>query len=180
MTLAQQLLDSDDAVEAALRMVNEGTQVPEAAAAVFRMGLTPSALAVFAIVGLGRAVHDRLHALRAEATGEGEIALAREIDDQLGLAPRGRNQAKGVHHARAFWERALSAPYWTPEGNRPLLAFTLADVRSLLTRSEAQIAGWRKRREAMRLAERLMVQRKVDFLRALPDDDKAAIAEALR
>jgi len=166
MALAPALLDQEDAIDAAMRLVMDGVPVPEAAAQIYRMGLDPHAVATFAIRGIVAIVHHQLNIDREEFGAE--------------PSQPARGRVKNIHHAKALWEQVLSRPYWTPEGERPLLSFTLADVRSLCSRSENQVDAWRKRRDAMRLAERLMVQRKVDVLRDLPADDLAAIAETLR
>jgi hypothetical protein len=147
---------------------------------VYRTGLTPDATASLAISGLIGRINSAASAARDQTFREAGAEVLAGIETGAGARPRGRNQPVGIHYAKSYWERVLSVTYSTTEGRKRLLDFTLGDTRALMARFENGAATLRKRREAMRLAERLLVARKVDVIRDLPVDEKAAIAEALR
>ena len=180
MTLAHKLLDAEDALDMGMRLVRDGQEAPEAAIAVYRAGLNPEAASSFAIIGIIARLNERIGRDRTTAIRWGGTEVGAEIEYRDGAAPSGRNLPKSKHHAKALWEHRLAVRYWTPDGRKRLLDFTLSDVRYLAGRFGSTEATLRERRRAMELAEKLMVSRKVDFLRLLPADDKAAIAEAIR
>jgi hypothetical protein len=169
----------NDAVDIALRHAREGVQMMAAcASALHEVRLDMSDLYGLAAVGLHKALQDRLATIKGDSNDEDEGPTG-ALSSMSVLAPRPAIPVRRTPDMKLSDALARIELAGVDGQLKPVLRFTVSDIRAYEKIAGGQAAAWGSRRVAMARLREALEDAHVATAEELPEDIRKVVAEKI-